>query len=289
VRLGRAGPRIARSLNCGVETMSTPLEPREVDKPYLGRWLRDTLVLFVRSPLRFGLLIAALGLLDTSAVRATEGLVIEQEWVQRLGMILLPAVWTVVSAVARGADDASQTWGAIRALARGKVWSGPLMIGAKIVGLTWIVSWSLGGLLRLMIPARPALYLHHSGELLESTGVNALLVFTFVGLCYFPLLVLIPDISSSTARDLSRRASSLNDYLTMLWFVGTAALIADKFASVAPAYGMTMAASIVFLGVFNYVAYRDIFERRSGNLPKTVASAARTDAGAQGTSDAPSA
>ena len=31
------------------------------------------------------------------------------------------------------------------------------------------------------------------------------------------------------------------------------------------------AAFIVFMGILNYVAYRDIFERRSENLPKTAA------------------
>jgi Flp pilus assembly protein protease CpaA len=30
---------------------------------------------------------------------------------------------------------------------------------------------------------------------------------------------------------------------------------------------MTAAAWIVFMGILNYVAYRDIFERRSANLP----------------------
>jgi hypothetical protein len=256
--------------------VSTQLEPHEVDKPYLRRWLRDTAELFIRSPLRFGLLIAALGWLDTSAVNMT-GLVIEKQWVQRFGMVLLPVVWTAVSAVARGADDASQTWAAVRSLARRTVWSGALTVGAVIAGLNWIVSWSLGGLVHLMVPARPAPYLHRPGELLESTGVNAVLVVAFVGLCYFPLLVLIPDISSSIARDLSSRASSLNDRVTMFLFVGTTALIADWLASVAPAYGMTMAATIVFLGVFNYVAYRDIFERRSGNLPKAAVSATGSD------------
>jgi hypothetical protein len=32
-----------------------------------------------------------------------------------------------------------------------------------------------------------------------------------------------------------------------------------------PAYGMTAAAWLVFMGVLNYVAYRDILERRPGN------------------------
>lgn len=62
--------------------------------------------------------------------------------------------------------------------------------------------------------------------------------------------------------------------MTMMLFVGITALTADAISSVVPAYGMPMAATIVFLGVFNYVAYRDIFKRRSGNLPKAVVSAA---------------
>jgi hypothetical protein len=39
----------------------------------------------------------------------------------------------------------------------------------------------------------------------------------------------------------------------------------------APAYGLTIAAWIVFVGVLNYVAYRDIFEGQSANLPKSAA------------------
>jgi hypothetical protein len=261
--------------------VSTPLEPHEVDKPYLRRWLWETLGLFVRSPLRFGLLVAVLGWLDTSAVNVTEGLVIDRLWADRFGMVLLPVVWTVVSAIARGADDASQTWAAIRSLARRRVWSGALTTGAVIAVLNWIVFWSLGGLIRLVIPARTTPYLHHPGELIESIGSQAVLVFVFVGLCYFPLLVLIPDMPSSTARHLSHRALALNDRMTMLVCVGTVALIGDSVSSVVPAYGMTMAACIVFLGVFYYVAYRDIFERRSSNLPKAVISAARAEARVQ--------
>jgi hypothetical protein len=38
-----------------------------------------------------------------------------------------------------------------------------------------------------------------------------------------------------------------------------------------PAFGMTRAAWIVFMGTLNYVVYPDIFQRRSANLPKAVA------------------
>lgn len=44
--------------------MSETLEPRIVDKPFARRWLVTTLALIGRAPLRFGCLIALLGLLD---------------------------------------------------------------------------------------------------------------------------------------------------------------------------------------------------------------------------------
>jgi hypothetical protein len=60
---------------------------------------------------------------------------------------------------------------------------------------------------------------------------------------------------------------------TLSWLmVGMIGVLA-VFGVFVPAFGMTTAAWIVFMGVLNYVAYRDIFERRSDNLPKTVATA----------------
>jgi len=47
-----------------------------------------------------------------------------------------------------------------------------------------------------------------------------------------------------------------------------AAGISEMFV---PAFGLTSAVFIVFIGVLNYVAYRDIFERQSENSPKAVA------------------
>jgi hypothetical protein len=50
-------------------------------------------------------------------------------------------------------------------------------------------------------------------------------------------------------------------------------LVAGIVESFVPAYGLTNALWIVFVGVLNYVAYRDIFERRSANFPRTAAAA----------------
>jgi hypothetical protein len=48
---------------------------------------------------------------------------------------------------------------------------------------------------------------------------------------------------------------------------GRMLVVAGVLQAFVPAYGMTMAAWLVFAGVLNYVAYRDIFERRSSPLP----------------------
>jgi hypothetical protein len=62
--------------------MNATLDPREVDKPFVRRWLRAALALLIRSPFRFGILIAVLGCLDTSAVNLANGYVIERGNVQ---------------------------------------------------------------------------------------------------------------------------------------------------------------------------------------------------------------
>jgi hypothetical protein len=249
--------------------MTTLFEPRAVDRPFLPRWLRLTLQLFARSPVRFGILIALLGWIDTSALKLTDGYVVPKIWVDRIGTLLLPVLWMIVSAVARGADDAHRTWEALGGLRRRQVWYGALSTGATIVIMQWIVKLLFEG----WLPAkaqRPDVYLQHPGQFIESIAANVLITCIFVGLCYFPLLVLVPELSARDARYLSKKAAQINGELVTWIFVSIVAVGANAAASVAPAYGMTAAAFLVFLGVFNFVAFRDIFERRDVNLPKAV-------------------
>ncbi len=58
--------------------------------------------------------------------------------------------------------------------------------------------------------------------------------------------------------------------LTIMTMTGILAVGAIYLSSAIPAYGMTTAAFLVFFGVLNYVAYRDIFERRGENLPEQI-------------------
>lgn len=47
---------------------SATLKPTKVEQPFMRRWTRSSFELVLRSPGRFGLLIALLGLLDSLAV-----------------------------------------------------------------------------------------------------------------------------------------------------------------------------------------------------------------------------
>jgi hypothetical protein len=246
--------------------MSIPLQPRKVERPFLTRWLRTTFQLMFRSPLRFGMVIAVLGMVDTSVVTGAKGSVLEKEWIQYFGQVALPLLWVLVTAVSRGADDSRLTWTAFAHLLRKQVWLGAFGVGISVALLTWTIN-KMGALL---VKADAGVELQRSGQVIESLAASVAILYVFVGLCYFPLLVLVPDASLGGAKNLSRQAADLNDWTTMFVVVTSVGLIADTLSAVIPAYGMTSAAILVFMGVLNYVAYRDIFEGRSDHHPKHV-------------------
>jgi len=246
------------------------LEPRKVDKPFLRRWLRMTFELFLRSPVRFSIVIALLGCLDTSVVSLAQGYSIQKIWIDRLGMFVLPVLWIVVGAVTRGADDPSQTWRALTGLSRKRIWIDVLATGANLAAWNCVIAWALRCLGQPLSPAGPGSYLQHSGQFLDSIAMNIVLIIVWVGPCYSPLLALVPDVSAGNARHLSEKASDINGQFVIWIFTASLAAVANVLIFVAPAYGMTVAAFIVFMGTLNYVAYRDIFERRSENLPKAA-------------------
>jgi hypothetical protein len=247
--------------------MGAFLEPREVAKPFAKRWLRTAWQLFVRSPIRFSILIALLGWLDASTVKITEGFVVPKIWIQRLGMLLLPLLFAFIAAVARGADDSAQTWKTFYVFGRARIWLGALGAGATLVAFQIVIVYILDAFLGTF--ANYDKYSHSPGGLLASFGAQSLQVSMWVGLCYSPLLVFWPDLSPTEARRLSRTATEVNDSTQMLNVVIIMTCLAIPL-SLIPSYGMTEAAWLVFMGIVNYVAYRDIFERRDQNLPVTA-------------------
>ncbi len=242
--------------------MSQLLEPREVEKPCVVRWLRTTAQLFLRSPLRFGFVIALIGFLDTQAVALARGYVVEPVWTDRIGRVLLPVLWALISAIARGADHPGQTLPALRALL-----TRPVLQGSFGVGLIWAVgNWALDSLIQT--PASASAHaLLRPGELADSLVAGALLISIWAGSCYFPLLTLTSGLSVRMALALSEKATQLNGRFAIWGIFAATAIISGGMAKLAPAFGMTQAFFLIFWGVLNYVVYRDIFERKTENEP----------------------
>jgi hypothetical protein len=71
----------------------------------------------------------------------------------------------------------------------------------------------------------------------------------------------------------ARRTSigNRNGSIEILLGVGIVVVATALVAEFAPVFGLIDAATLLFVGVFNYVAYRDVFERRSDNAPLPVA------------------
>jgi hypothetical protein len=255
--------------------MSQTLNPREVEKPFRMRWLRMALQLMLRSPLRFSIAILLLGGLDSSAASLFAGVRVAGNWLTRLGMLMLPLVWVFIAAMARGIDNPSQTWKTFAGLSRLKVWMGALGVGVGLVALEWTVWLLLGNPAQLRFHVSP-------GRFLEFTGAQAWMVYTAVDVCFFPLMIFEPELSLREARQLSKSASHINGWRTISGLMAGMLAVAVVLQLFVPAFGMTSAAWIVFMGVLNYVAYRDIFERRFGNLPEAINTPVPTKAAVTG-------
>jgi hypothetical protein len=241
------------------------LEPRKVDQPFIRRWLRSSFELVLRSPARFGVLIALLISLDSFAVNLAGAHHIEKMWVDTLGAFVLPLVLILVAAVARGADKKSQTWVALVQILRKTAWMGALGVGTIVTVLSWSIYSLIYGLGAALLLGQPGLYLQDQGQFLASVEASVLLSSIVVGPCYFPLLVLEPTMSPLHARDLSMRANELNDGFMVIVLILMLDLGAIALAAAVPAHGLTMAMCLALMGVLNYVAYRDIFEARGSN------------------------
>jgi hypothetical protein len=237
--------------------MSETLEPRRVEKPFLGRWVMTALALLVRSPVSFGAAVALLaisGLLSTDIVPAR---LIDAGWTIVAGSLLLPLFWVVLSLLSRRSDRAFGRSELLQHAASGSAWGGGLLPGCLLA--------SVGSLLHWALSASPFL-----AEFIGSYTWNCLLLVGPLGVCYFPLMALAPGLTIFDACQLSKKASQLNGEWVIVLFVGALSLTADGFARAGPAGDIVSAAILVFIGVFNYVAYRDIFERRTDYATESV-------------------
>jgi hypothetical protein len=222
-----------------------------------------TLQLMLRAPVRFSVAILLLGCLDAFMLNLLPG-AIPSPWGIELGKLLLPLAWVVVAALARGADNSKQNRKSLASLTRPTVWVAALAIGLGLITLDMVIY----GLLFPDTHWQDVKLL--SGRVVEFAGAQAWIVTLAAGICFFPLLVLEPTLSFPEVLRLSKSATEINGRNTISWFITCVLCVALMMDSFVRAYGLTMAAGIVFMGVLNYVAYRDIFERQSANSPETV-------------------
>ena len=242
------------------------LEPRQVERPFHWRWLRGALQLMLQSPLRFGALIALLAFIDTSAAKHLQGLSVPQVLFEWTGLACLPLLWTLVSALARGAESRSQTWPILLDFGRSLAWCRSLFAGILCVSV-------VAALLSLMKRVPDGVVDALPGKLLSSFAAQCYLCWSFYGLCYFPLLVFMPGLSGRRLWALSKKAERLNDSF-LLWLVLYSGNILALMIEEALSYGIAAAAWLVYSGTVSYVAYKDIFERRPLRLTQQVATAA---------------
>lgn len=250
--------------------MSDTLEPRIVDKPFARRWLVTTLALMARAPARFGCLIALLGLIDTGVESLFAGYSVSRVWGERLGALALPVLWLMTAAVARGADKPSLTRESLVTALRRNSLLRALRAGAiYAIALHLFDSWHGVSSGAAHHAGTAPGYLSTPGDFIDSIAVNAAFFSLALGPCYFPLLAFAPG---AEAYLLSIKATRVNGALVIDFLIAVIVVTGAGITNVLPAFGMTNAAFLVFMGVFNYVVYRDIFERRAENAPLPVVS-----------------
>lgn len=242
--------------------MSETLEPRQVDKPFLARWVKTTFALLVSSPATFGAAIVLLATFDLVGSDILPARLIDAGFTIVLGALLLPVFWISLSLLSRQSDRAFRRSDLLQHAASKGVWAGGLLTGCLLASASW--------LLHLALSASPVL-----ADYAGSCTWNCLLLVAPLGVCYFPLMALAPGLTVIEACQLSKKASRLNGEWMILVFVGALSLAADGIARALPAGGIVTAAILVFIGVFNYVAYRDIFERRADYATESVFAGAR--------------
>ncbi|MGH8319227.1 MAG: hypothetical protein ACREUL_14830 [Steroidobacteraceae bacterium] len=237
--------------------MSETLEPKQVDKPFLGRWVVTTFALLVRSPVSFGAAVALLALFDLLCTDIVPARLIKAGLTLVVGALLLPAFWILVSLLSRQSDRPVDRSALLQLAASTSVWGGGLLPGCLLASVSWLVHWALG--------ASPDI-----ANLVGSNTWSCSLLVVPLGVCYFPLMALAPGLTVIEACQLSKKASRRNGEWMIVTFVAALSLAADVFARAARAGEIVAAALLVFIGVFNYVAYVDIFERRLEYAPQPV-------------------
>lgn len=237
---------------------SSPFQPRKVDPDPYRRWAQAAAALIGRSPLAFVALLAALLLVDwalclVAAAWPGQASAVLRDGISGLGA---PFVFATGVAVARFADRWKPA--ALKAAApRLAVISAVLVVIAVLTRLSTPEWFSL----------REASQAH--GPFMRWLCWSWALTIVPLGFFVIPLLALA-GAPMLQAWELSHDATTLNHLRgDVLWIIGLPVAV-----GVLPPFGIPGGVLIVFLAAVQYVAYRDVFEHRADNFPRTAAVAA---------------
>ena len=205
----------------------------------------------------FGAAVALVAISDLLGTEVVPASLVDTGWTLVVGSLLLPCYWIVLSLLSRRSDRDFGFSVLLQHMASRRLWGGGLLPGCLLASVGW--------LLRRALPGSPFLV-----DFIGSYTWNCLLLVAPLGVCYFPLMALAPGLTIGDACQLSKKASRLNGEWLIVLFVAALSLTADGFARAGPAGDIVSAAILVFIGVFNYVVYRDIFERRTEYAAEAV-------------------
>ncbi len=246
--------------------MSQLHEPRSVNARDIPDWLREAAKLFARR----GLFFVVISLIYHFLAYSAETFKV----FSFLAAVLLCQVAVCVCIVsARAADHCqSLTFGAIHSMVRNILW--PLLLMTVLYGAIYLAGAALVLALRLDLPGGD-----HTGaaafSILSWLSLgNASFLIVYMGITVSTLWFLTPimTLNELTLREsvlLAKRAESRNQWVVFL--VSYVPCIALAVVSLLSEWMLALGVFLVPLfGIFQYVAYRHVFQGKKANSPVPV-------------------
>lgn len=251
--------------------------PREVEPGYIIRWTKQSLLLVLRSP--FAFLCSLLPFVLTELVLISGNFGITAFTASPISGGLFP-IFCATSLMCARVADVGWTKAGLRSVTRSRRFLESLALLSLLSAL---------GTTGSMYLARFTYAVLLTGELLPDRlldyghlwAFSSTIVLLFLGVSktmfVLPLILFVP-VSIRQSVHFSQNGCALSQLFGIRDFLYGYALFVmlPSLAQMIPGYGLPLSVYLAFLVTFLYVGYRDIFEHRSKNAPKTVDEPARS-------------
>jgi hypothetical protein len=253
--------------------MANVFEPRAVDRPFFRRWITQSTLLIWRSPILFVGIGALLFFLDritdsSGVTGAVNPLVLSFV----LSFTELAAS-TILVAIARISDDTHHTRRAVLALGEPSLWTAVMMV-AVVFALFFVIPASIFDW--DMMSFKSGLSRRAETQHVLDAFIFQGCMRTFILNPWFLSLIIFATRNPFHAWILAGRAFFLNFRTAGGLGLAYTCFLFPLFVQCFPFVNLVRDVAFIFLNVFGYVAYRDIFERRAENQPVTTKAATTT-------------